>query len=244
MLEDPDILNMFLDKCCVFMGDFMNAEGTGKTIDAIMAEALDEFVAHRAKYQTWGGNSREEITNKFNDAKKWLAGYTEQGWWSTTTYLSRTDYFTQYLGAQFNLGDAIPVTVNKNITDMPDTVLVNSIKLSKGVFDGKLFPNRKYTINGVAPEGKVIKGWKVTITPSSGSKQTKEYEGSEFTMTLKKCKSVSIEAVLGETNGIQTIQTPDFTHQASPLYDLLGNKVNTPKAGRIYIQNGKKTLWK
>ena len=246
MLENPDIKKMFIDKCCIFMGDFMNAKGTGETIDAIMKEALDEFVAHRSKYNTWGGNSREEIINRFNEAKNWLAGYSEKDWWGnvTATYQPRTDYFTQHLGKQFNLGDAISVTVNKDITDKPDTVLVSGIKLSKGVFDGKLFPNRQYTISGVAPEGKVVKGWKVTTTPKSGSKQTQEYEGYEFTLTIPTCKSIAIEAILDATNGIQAIQNGEVRNENSQIYDLLGNKVKTPKTGRLYIQNGKKVMWR
>jgi hypothetical protein len=55
-----------------------------------------------------------------------------------------------------------------------------------------------------APEGKAIKGWKVITTPASGSKQTKEYEGSEFALNLATCKSVAIEAILGEETGIST----------------------------------------
>ena len=53
MLENEDIRNLFIDKCCVFMGDFMNAEGTGAVIDDIKAEALEEFVAHRDKYNRY-----------------------------------------------------------------------------------------------------------------------------------------------------------------------------------------------
>ena len=85
MLEDPDLLALFLDKCCIFLGDFMNAQGTGETIDLIKDEVMDEFVAHRAKYPTWGGNTRDEINKNFEKAKKWLAGYTETGWWGVTT---------------------------------------------------------------------------------------------------------------------------------------------------------------
>ena len=60
------------------------------------------------------------------------------------------------------------------------------------------------TISAKAPEGKSIKGWKVITTPASGSKQTKEYEGSEFALNLTTCKSVSIEAILGDETGIST----------------------------------------
>ena len=41
MLEDPDILKMFIDKCSVFMGDFLNGKGTTEVIDLIKAEAME-----------------------------------------------------------------------------------------------------------------------------------------------------------------------------------------------------------
>ena len=235
MLEDPDILNMFIDKCCVYMGDFMNAKGTGATIDAIKDEALDEFVAHRAKYPTWGGNSRDEINNKFNDAKKWLAGYTEQGWWGqSTTYLPRTDYFLQHMSTQWNLGTAVKLTINKTEQDV--AITVNGIKLSGKTFDGKFFPNRELVITGTAPEGKVVTGWKL-----SGGKN-EEIAGSELTLNMT-TSELTIEPILGDAAGIQTIESSASTTDPSDIYDLLGNKVKTPQPGRIYIQNGKKLLW-
>jgi hypothetical protein len=236
MLEDKDILKMFIDKCCVYMGDFMNAKGTGATIDAIKAEALEEFVAHRAKYPTWGGSSRDEINNKFNDAKKWLAGYTEQGWWgqSTTTYLPRTDYFLQHMSSQWKLDTAVKLTINKTEQDV--AITVNDIKLSGKTFEGKFFPNRELVITGTAPEGKVVTGWKL-----SGGKN-EEIAGSELTLNMT-TSELTIEPILGDAAGIQTIESSASTTDYSDIYDLLGNKVKTPQTGRIYIQNGKKLLW-
>jgi hypothetical protein len=215
MMEDPELLQMFIDKSCVYMGDFMNAEGTGAIMDIIQEEALEEFVAHRNKYNSgWGGqsNNRNDILNKFKDAKKWLTGYTEATWtWgggsTTRTILPRTDYFTNYIGNRYKLGTAIPVTINKGVKDLPDSVFVNGIKLSKGVFDGKYFPNRQIAVSAIAPEGKTIKGWKVT-TKGTGSTETKTIEGSELALTLEaNCSSMTIEAILSEDTGIRTAAT-------------------------------------
>ena len=205
MMENEDIRQMFIDKCCVFMGDFMNGKGTGETIDLIIAEAMDEFVAHRDKYNGggggwgwggWGGggwqvDNRAEITNKFNNAKTWAEG--------------RPNNFYKFIGDKWKLGTAVPVTINKGITDMPDSVAVNDIALSEGVFDGKLFPNRQYVVAGKAPEGKVIKGWKVVTTPKSGAKVETTSEGSELKLTIDaNTKSMSIEAILDNETGIST----------------------------------------
>ena len=234
MLEDPDILKLFIDKCCVYMGDFMNAKGTGATIDAIKAEALEEFVAHRAKYPTWGGSSRDEINNKFNDAKKWLAGYTEQGWWGqSTTYLPRTDYFLQHMSSQWKLGTAVKLTINKTGQDV--AITVNGIKLSGKTFDGKFFPNRELVITGTAPEGKVVTGWKL-----SGGKN-EEIAGSELTLNMTS-SALTIEPILGDASGINDISANPAKSEA--IYDLMGNKVETPMSGRVYIRSGKKLIWK
>lgn len=235
MLEDPDILKMFIDKCCVYMGDFMNATGTGATIDAIKDEALDEFVAHRVKYPNqWGGNSRQDLLNKFNDAKKWLAGYTEQGWWGqSTTYLPRTDYFLQHMSSQWKLGTAVVLTINKTEQDV--AITVNGIKLSGKTFDGKFFPNRELVITGTAPEGKVVTGWKL-----SGGKN-EEIAGSELTLNMTS-SALTIEPILGDASGINDISANPAKSEA--IYDLMGNKVETPMSGRVYIRSGKKLIWK
>ena len=44
--------------------------------------------------------------------------------------------------------------------------------------------------------------------------------------------------------GIEEVANSQQSKANSQLYDLLGNKVSTPQAGRIYIQNGKKKVVK
>ena len=223
MLEDPDILKMFIDKCCIFMGDFMNGKGTGETIDLIKAEAMEEFVAHRDKYNTWSwvGN-RTEITNKFNDAKNWAEG--------------RPNYFYQHIGNQWNLGTPRTLTINK--TKKSDIeITFNDIKLSGSVFDGKYFKDRTISLSATATEeGKTVTSWKVTGAIN------KEVQGSELTLQMPN-GDIAIEPIVGVGSGIETILSSDIRHQTSDIYDLLGNKIATPQKGRIYIQNGKKITW-
>ena len=223
MLENPDILKMFIDKCCIFMGDFMNGKGTGETIDLIKAEAMEEFVAHRDKYNTWSwvGN-RTEITNKFNDAKKWAEG--------------RPNYFYQHIGSQWNLGTPRTLTINK--TQKSDIeITFNDIKLSGSIFDGKYFKDRTISLSATATEeGKTVTGWKVTGAIN------KEVQGSELTLQMPN-GNIAIEPIVGVGSGIETILSSDIRHQTSDIYDLLGNKIATPQKGRIYIQNGKKITW-
>ena len=241
MLEDPDILKMFIDKCCIFMGDFMNERGTGEMIDIIKAEAMEEFVAHRDKYNAGGGwwgkpDNRKDIEEKFEKAKNWLGGLTVSDWWGgTTTYEPRADYFYKYIGSQWKLGNPVALNINKDKQDVEITV--NGIKLSDGTFSGKFFANRQLTISATAPEGQEVKGWKL-----SGAK-SEEVKGSELTLDMTS-SALTIEPVVGFTTGIEIIQYSTLNTQHSTIYDLQGRKVTTPQAGRIYIQNGKKLIWR
>ena len=226
MMENPEMLKMFIDKCCVYTGDFMNAEGTSAVMDAILEEALDEFVAHRDKYNSWG-NNYNDILNKFENAKKWLAGYEEkqQGWgggwpgggwpgWggggggqeTTIVHLPRTDYFLQYLSAKYLNGvDAIPVTINKGMNDLPDETIINDIKLTKGVFDGKLFLNQQITLEGKTEVEPFVTGWDIEKTASNGAVTTDHVEGAIYTFNVPACKSLAIKAVLGNQTGITNV---------------------------------------
>ena len=138
------------------------------------------------------------------------------------------------MSSQWKLGTAVKLTINKTGQDV--AITVNDIKLSGKTFEGKFFPNRELVITGTAPEGKVVTGWIL-----SGGKN-EEIAGSELTLNMT-TSELTIEPILGDAAGIQTIESSASTTDYSDIYDLLGNKVKTPQTGRIYIQNGKKLLW-
>ena len=232
MLENEDLRDMFIDKCCVFMGDFMNGTGTGETIDIIQEEAMEEFVAHRDKYNSgggWGGwgwwqpDNREEINNKFNAARDWANG--------------RPENFYQFIANKWNLGTAKALTINK--TNKSDVEIVfNDIKLSGKVFDGKFFKDRTITLSATAnEEGKEVLGWKLTGAIN------KEYQGSELTLQMPN-GSLIINPIVGIGSGIEDIELATINRQPSDIYDLQGRKITTPQAGRVYIQDGKKIIWR
>ena len=230
MMENEDLRQMFIDKSCIYMGDFMNAEGTGAIMDAILDEALEEFVAHRDKYNSgggWGGwgwwqpDNREEINNKFNAARDWANG--------------RPENFYQFIANKWNLGTAKALTINK--TNKSDVEIVfNDIKLSGKVFDGKFFKDRTITLSATAnEEGKEVLGWKLTGAIN------KEYQGSELTLQMPN-GSLIINPIVGIGSGIEDIELATINCQPSDIYDLQGRKITTPQAGRVYIQDGKKIL--
>ena len=226
MLEDSDILKMFINKCCVFMGDFMNGKGTGEIIDLIKAEAMEEFVAHRDKYNNGGGwgwwqpDNRSDIENKFNSAKSWAEG--------------RPKNFYKFIGDQWNLGSPVALTVNKNAQDV--ALNINGVDVTNKTFDGKFFANRELKITGTAPEGQEIVGWIL-----SGGK-TGEVSGSELTLNMTS-SALNIEPIVSTSTAIKDIANSQHQTANGQFYDLMGRKVETPQAGKIYIKNGKKVVF-
>ena len=220
MLEDPEIRQMLIDKCCVYMGDFMNGKGTGAMIDLIKAEAMEEFVAHRDKYDGWSWwgpkDNRQDITDKFNNAKNWATG--------------RPEHFYKHIGTQWGLGSPVALTINKD-SKKDLEITVNGIKLNGNVFDGKYFANSKLTING----GESVKGWRLT----GGIKE--DVAGSVLTIDMPK-SSLKVEPLFEVVTGIEEVNAT-LSKVEGAVYDLQGRKVTTPQAGRIYIQNGKKQVW-
>ena len=240
MLEDPDILNLFIDKCCVYMGDFMKGEGTGKIIESIRTEALDEFVAHRQLYPSYGGNSRDQITGKFNNAKNWAQG--------------RPNYFINHLKSKWNLGTARSVTINKEVdaTNIPDEVLVNGIKLTKGVFDGKLFEGRQIILEGKTNNGNGLSVTKWEIKTTANGRETTTYsDGPTYTFNVPSCTKLSINAVMvkkpevaiGQRGAVSYSSTEalDFTDQPVEAYIVTaknGNSFNKKQVYKVPAETG------
>ena len=229
MLEDSDILDLFIDKCCVYMGDFMNGNGTGEMIDIIKAEAMEEFVAHRDKYSpTWGGNT-SNINNKFNAAKNWAQG--------------RPGYFYDYIRQQWSLGTAIPVTINKEVdaANLPDEVYVNGIKLTKGVFDGKLFLNRTITLEGKTniENGSTVTGWEIKTTVN-GRENTTYSDGATYTFNVPSCTKLSINAIMGDKPQVTIGQRGAVSFSCTKPLDFTDLSVEayivTAKNGNSFIK--------
>jgi len=55
--------------------------------------------------------------------------------------------------------------------------------------------------------------------------------------------ALTINPLLEDATGIETIQHSTLHTPHSTIYDLQGRKVTTPQAGRIYLRNGKKITW-
>jgi len=223
LMEDADFKREFIDRACIYMGDFLNEQGTWAVWDPMYEQIKTEFPEHRKLYQYnqwWPAPYADEM----NNARNWVK--------------YRTNAFYTQLGNYYGLGTPIVMTINKGTEDMLDELTFNGVKLSRQVFDGRFFPNRQMTITGKAVAGKEITGWKVKI-----GYNTSEVSGDVLTMVMPQTGSVVIQPVIGEASGINTVTTVSPKEEDCAVYNLRGQQVTTPQRGHVYVWNGKKMVW-
>jgi hypothetical protein len=223
MMENRDLNRQFVDRCSIYMGDFLNEKGVRAIWDPMYEMIKTEHSYHRQLYPV-----ERDFDTELADARRWIS--------------ERTNYFYNHLASSYNLGSPIPMTINQSVEKASEmTVRFNDVKLSRGTFDGKFFKNHTVTLEGDAPEGKEITGWQVVIKYDSGTKEN-FVEGTRCSFDMPSCNSVTINAVLVDVSGVNTLSAPDWKWQHDgnrlilssvpigtkvQLYDLRGMLINT-----------------
>lgn len=208
LMANEDFKNIFVDRCAVYIGDFMNATVTKQYLDEMNSIIKDEYPHHRKLFNEWWPNRTDEITF----IKNWID--------------KRTPLFLNFINSYYKTGTPTPLTIDKGRLDNVK-LTVNDIDMSNRTFDGRYYAGRTLRISGkVADETKAIAGWKVTVTLGSSSTTT-EYTGSTLEVTMPSASNVAIQSVMGESS-LDTIENENngFDFASSfKAYDLQGRQL-------------------
>ena len=185
MMEDEDFKREFIDRFCIYMGDFLNNTRIREVWDPMYNMIKDEWQKHKEAAGVWSN-----YTSELGNARNWVT--------------KRTAEMYKQIGNYFKLGNSINFTINKDTnSDAADAgVVFNGVKLSRNVFDGKFFANRKVTLEGIAPEGKVVSGWSIKTISTSGLVTDSTAVGDRYEFNMPACSSMAINAILSEASGI------------------------------------------
>ena len=224
--EDADFKREFIDRCAIYMGDFMNERGTRAVWDPMYEQIKYEYPYHRELVNKWWPNYNDELKN----ARNWIA--------------QRTDIFYNQLSKYYSLGSPIALTIANSLTDeerQSFVIEVNGVKLSEALFDGKFFAGRALHLKGGSTiEGKTVVAWTVRTVNSNNSVTEKTIEGNVYDFDMPNCKSLDITPVLGTDTAIDTITIDDDSKDA-PTYNLGGIRTTIHNKG-IKVSRGKKTI--
>ena len=198
-MEDPDFNREFIDRFCVYMGDFLNSARIREIWDPMYELMKPEWKMHQETiYNPWWPNIDDE-TGKI---RTWL--------------LKRNDEMYKQLGNTFSIGSPIKFTITTDASsDDEADVTVNGVPLTRNTFDGKFFANRTLILEATAPEGKVVSGWKVKTTQSNNSVNTTEVDGARYEFTMPTCKSLAINPILGDATGISNVDEDNWIWKKS-----------------------------
>ncbi len=225
LMEDDDFKREFIDRAAIYMGDFMNESGIREVWDPMYEQIQTEYPYHwKLNIPSW-----YKYGNELNKARDWLA--------------NRTHYFYNFLSDFYELGEAIPVSINTNAEpeDLKDIeVSINNVKLSKGLFDGKFFYGRTMDIIATSINEKKVIGWNTFIVIDSTTTKKDVTSGDKISLTLPSCEKVIIEAQFDNEDGIFSLMQDDIkwtfendvltlrqVDQNTPvdIYDLAGRLV-------------------
>lgn len=215
LMETPEFRDMFIDRCAVYMGDFMNSRGTIREIDKMFGLISKEYPNHRKLFNQWWPNHSQEVQKM----RTWVA--------------NRTPFFYKHLSDYYRLGTPVQLTVDAGRTD-DITLSVNGIPLNYRDFDGSFFTGRTLRIEADhQDEGMTVGSWKVTVI-SGSNKASAEYKGAVLSLTMPTADKVEIESLPAESsiNGITADpgnEAIDFS-QPFKLYDLQGRLLGEPES--------------
>lgn len=216
LINIEEFKNMYIDRCAVYMGDFLTPDSIIAHIDKRYNEIKFEYKYHRDLFNPWWPNYAQEIEN----ARTWTK--------------NRHNYFYTQLASYFGLESAIPLTVDKGIVS-DRTLVVNGIPLSGSQFNGKFFPGRTLTLESISDSDDLfINGWEVKVTSGSNTRTT-VYHKETLSIEMPAGSSVAIKSILGSTPlAVDAISDSDL-EIPTVYYDLSGRRVSNPSRG-IYIR--------
>lgn len=188
LMDIPRFKDMFIDRCAVYMGDFMNGNVIGDEIDA-MADAIQPEYSeyHRPLYNRWWPNYNDEV----KAAKSWAK--------------NRTEFFYKHMAEFFGLGKPVVLSIDGGRQDNVN-ITVNDVPLYGRSFNGKFFSGRPLHLSASVSDGGMVSGWKVTVTLNGGS-STQEIQGNEVTLTIPSDANSVIISTLTDYSGIEGIDS-------------------------------------
>ena len=230
LMEDADFNREFIDHMAVYMGDFLNYEGTWKVWEPMYNQIKTEYPYHRKLYNEWWPNYQDEM----NKVKTWLQ--------------KRTIFMYQHLADYYKLGSPLPFMVNITLNEADREALqfvMNGVPLSEGQFVGRFFKDREVVLEGKPGNGKKVTGWNIIEDGIA-----RQVEGSKYAFTMPST-SLQINAIIGTDTGINDVESPVWTWQYAndiftvnditagtrvSLYDISGMLISQQTANGSQLQ--------
>lgn len=196
LMSIDEYRQLFIDRCAIYMGDFLKAQDIVSLIDKMSDVIRPEYQIQRDRF-----NLTETYDEILDFCKDWIT--------------RRIPFFYNHIAEFYNLGTPVPVVINNELH--PDIHFsVNGIDLVNNSFDGQYFTGKELVINAKDDEGEPICGLKYIIK-TDGEEISASTSSSQLTLTIPQGASfVSVNPV--NSSAIEEITAEDKLS----VYDLSG----------------------
>jgi len=224
LMENERAKNEFIDRCAIYLGDFLNFDRVWEIWEPMYELTKYEYPNHRKLFNEWWPNYNDELKN----AKNWLK--------------KRFDYFYQQVANYGETGSPVKLYINNALSENDlegINVTFNGIKLTRNNFSGKYFAGKEVTLTG-----ENVSGWEVTVKKSGNKAETSEVSGSTYQFTMPTCTQLTITAKMGGS-GIEEIGGNENVGYVE-IYDETGRRIPELQRGYNIVKTSSgvsKKIW-
>lgn len=228
LLDTSEFKDMFINRCAIYMGDFLNYEKINQYIENHYNIIKDELNHYRPN-------------NNLSKEVDFLKTWTRERW----------NFFYEHLSEFFNLNYPVGLKISQpESSDLQ--LIVNDITLINNEFNGKFYPGRRLIMKTLSKSNeKSLSGWQVKTT-SHGLTTIETFMTECLNIEMPESDEVEIIPILSDDSlSIQETLENAKSNIHCEIYDLTGryiglytssSKTNIP-AG-IYIMRQDKTIQK
>ncbi len=219
LLSSTEARELFIDKCTVALGDYLQPELFASVLDSMLSKTEAEHQVFKNLYNfDWEWNNRGVLADF---VKEWVS--------------SRWEFMYGHFADFWGLNDPYPLQVKKSVADNM-SVSINGIELNND-FDGKFYPGRLLTVSAKLPQNsEQVVAWSMT-TVVNGEEQTEIYPVSELTIPFPVADMVRLVPVVG-TGSVDDVVAGN-NECMSVWYDVQGRALGTmrPSTPGIYLHH-------
>lgn len=206
LLQTPEFKDMWIDRCAIYLGDFLRADEVKRRIDNCNEIIKYEFTYHNNLYNWWWwGNSHDtEVSN----AKTWIE--------------KRVPFFYKHLADYFQLQTPVDLIITDDCeTESDKAIAINGIELKTGYFNGKYYPGRRLALTPPALDNSG--SWEVKVTSNTGT-ETTVYPAGNLDIEMPTATKVEIKYET-LTVGVDSASDGNDANQTTEIFDLSGRSM-------------------
>lgn len=219
LLETEEFKEMFINRCVVYLGDFLTAEQIKGLIQERYEELAFEFQFHHKNL--YGDESK--LGENVESSKEWI----EQ----------RIPSFYDQLASYFNLEKPVPLKIISG-SEKETVVSFNGVTLRNREYNGQYFPKQRLNISVTEEDGDMTSAKWIVTAIQNGQTNSTTYMTTNLDIEMPTAQSVDIELLLVEDTSVEGISNDTYAGGQFEIFDIAGRRVQSANSSTSNLPSG------